>query len=202
MPPVGAVKQQQSQEQQSEGAKATLGSVLYADRTISTESEKAWVALLQSVAAREATALHELYQRTHRLVYTLTLRITGSPETAEELTLAVLYDVWSDPSSHNPARETVLGWIMNRARAKAVERMRTGKRDAAHPSVELAEQSRLVHEALQGLTPQEREAIESAYFSESPHPHVAARLKQQSGGFKTWLRSGVMKLRQALAKNS
>jgi RNA polymerase sigma-70 factor (ECF subfamily) len=195
---VGAVKNQQKQ---SEETKLTLGDVLYADRTISTESEQAWVDLMHSVAARDATALYDLYERTHRLIYTLILRITGSPEAAEELTLAVLYDVWSEPWSHDPAKETVLGWIMNQARSKALDRARAEKRDAARQSLQRVEQDRLVHEALQALTPQEREAIESAYFSESPHPQVAARLRQQSGSFKTWLRSGVMKLRQALVKN-
>ena len=181
--------------------KATLGDVLYADRTTSTESEQAWVDLMHSVAARDATALYDLYERTHRLIYTLILRVTGSAEAAEELTLAVLYDVWSKPWSHDPAKETVLGWIMNQARSKAIDRARGEKRDAARRTLQRAEQDRLVHKALQALTPQEREAIESAYFSESPHPQVAARLRQQSGSFKTWLRSGVMKLRQALAKN-
>jgi len=188
------------QQKRSGGAKPTLGDVLYSDSTIAQESEQAWVDLMRSVAARDTTALYNLYERTHRLIYTLILRITGSQESAEELTLAVLYDVWSDPRSHDPARETVLGWIMNQARSRAIDRMRAEKRDAGGQTLHLAGHNRLVHEALQTLTPQEREAIESAYFSELPHPHVAARLKQQSGSFKTWLRSGVMKLRQALAK--
>ena len=188
-------------KKQSEGGKPTLGDVLYSDSTIAQESEQAWVDLMHSIAARDNTALYDLYERTHRLIYTLSLRITGSAETAEELTLAVLHDVWSDPWSHDPARETVLGWIMNQARAKAVDRMRAEKSEAAGQTRQVAEHNRLVHEALQTLTPQEREAIESAYFSELPHPQVAARLRQQSGSFKTWLRSGVMKLRQALPKN-
>ena len=191
----------QGLQKQSGGAKPTLGDVLYSDSTIAQESEQAWVDLMHSIAARDSTALYDLYERTHRLIYTLSLRITGSAETAEELTLSVLYDVWIDPWSHDPARDTVLGWIMNQARSKAIDRMRAEKRDAAVQPPQLAGHNRLVHEALQTLTPQEREAIESAYFSELPHPHVAERVRQQSGSFKTWLRSGVMKLRRALAKN-
>ena len=101
------------QQKRSGGAKPTLGDVLYSDSTIAQESEQAWVDLMRSVAARDTTALYNLYERTHRLIYTLILRITGSQESAEELTLAVLYDVWSDPRSHDPARvsSSALSWL-------------------------------------------------------------------------------------------
>ena len=187
---------------QPKGASATLGDVLYADPAISTESEQAWVAMLQSIAARDLKALHALYERTHRVVYTLILRITGRVETAEELTLQVFYDVWSNATPYNAADGTVLAWIMNQARYRAMERMHKEKRDAPDQTGQFAEQGRLVCEALQGLTQQERAAIESAYFSDLPHAYVAAQLNPHSGSFRSWIRSGVMKLRRALARNS
>jgi RNA polymerase sigma-70 factor (ECF subfamily) len=186
---------------QPKGSSATLGDVLYADPTIPTESEQAWVALLQSAAARDPKALHALYERTHRLAYTLILRITGTVETAEELTLQVFYDIWSNSTPYNAADGTVLAWIMNRARYRAIERMHDEKRDAPDQTPQFAEQGRLLHEALQSLTQQERAAIESAYFSDLPHAYVAAQLNPRSGGFRSWIRSGVMKLRRALARN-
>jgi RNA polymerase sigma-70 factor (ECF subfamily) len=174
---------------------ATLGDVLYADGTIAQESEESWAALLQAAGAHDSQALHALFERTHRIVYTLILRITGVPEAAEELTLQVFYDVWS---GELPREGTVLGRIMNQARARAVERNRRQQGQ----TLQFAEQSRLVREALEALSPQEREAVESAYFADLPPAHLAARLNQRSGSFRTWLRAGVMKLRQALAKNS
>lgn len=186
---------------QPKGSSATLGDVLYADPTMPTESEQAWVAMLQSIATRDPTALHDLYERTHRLVYTLILRITGRAETAEELTLQVFYDIWSNATPYDAAEGTVLAWIMNQARYRAMERMHKEKRDAPDQTGQLAEQGRLVREALEGLTQQERAAIESAYFSDLPQIYVAAQLNQRSGSFRSWLRSGVMKLRRALARN-
>ena len=53
--------------------------------------------------------------------------------------------------------------------------------------------------ALAVLTPPERQAIEAAYFAELTHAEVAARLKQPLGTIKTRIRSGLHKLRQALA---
>jgi RNA polymerase sigma-70 factor (ECF subfamily) len=68
--------------------------------------------------------------------------------------------------------------------------------------LELEEQSRAMRGALTVLTAGEREAIESAYFSELTHVEVAARLKQPLGTIKTRIRSGLQKLRQAMAEAS
>jgi RNA polymerase sigma-70 factor (ECF subfamily) len=71
-----------------------LGDVLYADKVKPRVSEAEWLALVQSIAAGNQAALHALYERAHRPVFTLIVRITANRETAEELTLDVFHDVW------------------------------------------------------------------------------------------------------------
>ena len=73
-------------------------------------------------------ALRELYQRTHRLVFTLTMRICGHREIAEELTLDVFHDVWRHASRYDAAGGSVVGWIMNQARSRAIDRLRFERR--------------------------------------------------------------------------
>jgi len=46
------------------------------------------------MAALDQLALHALYARSQRVVFTLIMRITGNRETAEELTLDVFHDAW------------------------------------------------------------------------------------------------------------
>jgi RNA polymerase sigma-70 factor (ECF subfamily) len=199
-----------------ERSPGTLGDVLYANKAKAPVSEKDWVLLVQSIAAGDQLALHALYERTHRIVFTLILRITSNRETAEELTLDVFYDVWRRASRYDAAGGTVLGWIMNQARSRAIDRLRFDQRKKrldpqardllpaiapadSHDALELKEQSRALHAALTVLTAGERQAIEAAFFSELTYAEVAARLNQPLGTVKTRIRSGLHKLRQALA---
>jgi RNA polymerase sigma-70 factor (ECF subfamily) len=69
-----------------------------------------------------------------------------------------------------------------------------------HEACDLKEQGRLLREALTLLRPEERQVIETAFFSDLTYTEVAARLNQPLGTVKTRVRSGLMKLRQALAK--
>jgi RNA polymerase sigma-70 factor, ECF subfamily len=207
--------QQLEQDRRVDASPGTLGDVLYADKSKTPASEKDWVALVRSVAEGNQIALHALYERAHRVVFTLIMRITSNRETAEELTLDVFHDVWRRASRYDPGNGTVLGWIMNQARSRAIDRLRFEQRkkrvdpyesdplpetDAADAQdvLELKEQSRALQTALTVLTLDERQAIEAAFFSELTHVEVAARLNQPLGTVKTRIRSGLHKLRQAL----
>ena len=195
----------------------TLGALLYAGRAKAPVLEKDWVGLVQSIAAGDQRALHALYERMHRIVFTVMVRITGNRESAEELTLDVFHDVWRRASTYDAAGGSVIGWIMNQARCRAIDRVRFDQRkkrvkppvdgplsvDATSGPLEtcdLREQSRLLRNALTILTPEERQVIETAFFSELTYDEVAARLNQPLGTVKTRVRSGLIKLRRALAE--
>lgn len=190
---------------------ATLGNLLYANCKAAVP-EQAWAALVQSIAAGDQLALHELYEMAHRVVFTLMMRITANRETAEELTIDVFHDVWRRASRYDAANGTVLGWIMNQARSRAIDRLRFDSRKkrsgdpqplaqvAADPCdvLELREQEKSLRAALAMLTPDERLAIETTFFAGLTHAEAAARLNQPLGTIKTRIRSGLYKLRRAL----
>src|SRR3954466_1795968 len=127
MPAVEATEQFGGWEGE-EAAPPTLGEVLYANRAGPLVLEREWVSLVQAVAKGDQLALHALYERAHRIVFTISLRVTGGRETAEEVTLDVFHDIWRRASTYDPANGLVLGWIMNQARSRAIDRVRFDSR--------------------------------------------------------------------------
>jgi RNA polymerase sigma-70 factor (ECF subfamily) len=104
---------------------------------------------------------------------------------------------------------------MNQARSRAIDRLRfenrkkrvniylenpptTASANDPHQACYLKDQNRVLQNALEVLTPEERQVIESAFFSELTYPEVAAKLNQPLGTVKTRIRSGLSKLRQKL----
>src|SRR4029077_21157122 len=186
----------------------TLGDILDADKSRVRVSEDEWLQLVRAVANGDQLALHSIYEQTHRIVFTLILRITANRETAEEVTIDVFHDVWRKASTYDPADGSVVGWIMNQARCRAIDRLRFDQRKKRVNSVPnsplpttdtvdpqqaslFEEQSRLLRSALELLTPEERKVIEVAFFSELTHQEVAAKLKQPLGTVKSRIRSGL-----------
>jgi len=203
-----------SQEETTPEAAHTLGDVLYADR-MKVESEEVWVGLVRAMAGGDQLALHALYERAHRFVLTLGVRITGNRETAEEVTLDVFHDAWRRASGYDPANGTVLGWIMNQARSRAIDRVRFERRkkrvdpecpahsaeaDGSADVLEMKQEADQLQDALGVLTPHERQAIETAYFADLSYTDAAAQLNEPVGTVKTRIRSGLRKLRATLGK--
>jgi len=196
---------------------ATLGDVLYA-KSKAPVLEQEWATLVQSIAAGDQLALHALYERAHRPVFTLIMRITAHRETAEELTIDVFHDVWRRASRYDAANGTVLGWIMNQARSRAIDRLRFESRqkrsngDDVEPLAEVAadphheleqrEQRDSLRAAVAALTPDERQAIETTFFAGLTHAEAATRLNVPLGTIKTRIRSGLQKLRKKLTADA
>jgi RNA polymerase sigma-70 factor (ECF subfamily) len=193
---------------------ATLGDVLYA-KSKPPVLEHEWAMLVRAVAAGDQLALHALYTRAHRPVFTYIFRITANRETAEELTIDVFHEVWRRASAYDAENGTVLGWIMNQARSRALDRLRFDNRKKRTPGaegepagepqpdaqdvIETRQQGELLRIALAQLSPSERQAIEATFFAGLTHVEAAARLNEPLGTIKTRIRSALHKLRRALA---
>src|SRR5688572_28814217 len=156
---------------------STLGDLLYADQAKARVSEDEWIRMVRAIAAADQSALHALYERTHRLVFTLTMRITRNRATAEELTIDVFHDVWRRASEYDAANGSVIGWIMNQARSRAIDRLRFEQRqkrvkpgkeedpqyapagEGSERVLEARDRSRALRNALALLSADERQAI-------------------------------------------
>jgi RNA polymerase sigma-70 factor (ECF subfamily) len=175
------------------------------------------VSLVELVATGDQSALATLYDATNRLIYSLILRVLSDVSSAEEVLVDVYTQVWRQAASYDANRGAPLAWMATIARSRAIDRLRSGWQDqrrkeplevlgdapanAASPeeTTAAAERQRFVREALNLLTPEQREVIELAYYSGLSHSEIAEKLKQPLGTVKTRTRLGMMKLREALA---
>ena len=183
-----------------------------------SENERAWAALVARLARGDEHALAQLYDSTSRIVYGLALRIQGDPAAAEDITMEVYLQVWRTAESYDPQRSTVTSWLVTLVRSRTIDYLRARKSHRAElednvddvpdlrdsrPSPELASvqvgRSRIVQKAMAELSPEQREAIELAYFSGLSHTEVAVRTGLPVGTVKTRIRLGMMRLRESLA---
>ena len=184
------------------------------------EKEERWRAHLAGVRAGHSDALAELYDETSGLLYGLALRILNDPADAEEVVLDVYQQVWKSPHTFDPGRGTVWGWLAVLTRSRAIDRLRSmGSRRARELPLEpgfetrgnspvpeaesiFAEERKLVRRALGMLAPEQREAIELAFFRGLTHVEVAEAMGAPLGTIKTRIRIGMRKMRDVLGPES
>ncbi|MCS6927416.1 MAG: sigma-70 family RNA polymerase sigma factor, partial [Candidatus Binatia bacterium] len=65
-------------------------------------------------------------------------------------------------------------------------------------AVNLVQRALFVREALDGLSPEQRTALELSFFSGLSHTEIAERLGEPLGTVKTRIRSAMLKLRERL----
>lgn len=167
------------------------------------------------MADGDAGALAELYDAHGTAVYTLALRIVRQVRDAEEVVQEVFAQAWRQAGRYDPARATVIGWLLMMTRARALDmlRARTARPDAAQPVTlpELpsgtANQEALllssetvaqVRAALGALGDTLRVPLELAYYDGLSQSEIAARLNQPLGTVKTRMRTALQKLRDTL----
>jgi len=176
-----------------------------------TELERTLSGYVRRIAAADQGALAALYDATNRLIYGMSLRILGNPADAEEVTLDIYTQVWRNAASFDDRRGSVVAWLTTMARSRAIDRLRSGvKRSRREESLMEPDSARAVEApaqpgigrevaaALETLAPEQREAIELAYWYGYSHSELAVRLGQPLGTVKTRIRMGMMKLRSQL----
>jgi RNA polymerase sigma-70 factor, ECF subfamily len=180
--------------------------VTAADNRISDE------ALVSAMAAGDQDALATLNQRYGHALSAVAARILHDEADAEEVAADVLWQLWRAASRFDRGRGSVGAWIMMTVRSRSIDRLRARKAreprgndpgehiSADDPSNEIhsAEQRRKVEGALATLNDGERELLRLAYFSDLSQSEIAERTSIPLGTVKSRMRSGLIRLRDAL----
>jgi RNA polymerase sigma-70 factor (ECF subfamily) len=184
-------------------------------------SDSTDLSLLQRIAARDAAALAELYDRHSRLLFSLIVRIVADRGEAEEILQEVFVRVWTRVDMYDARMGAPLPWLVRVARNKAIDRLRARRVRAAvdTPALDLAaveatapatgiqtpeaavldsERRRRVTGALAGLPAEQRQLIEQAFFEGYTHSELAQRFGLPLGTVKTRIRLGMLAMRKGL----
>ena len=172
------------------------------------------IALLDRIVGRDERAVGELYDRHHRLLYGLILRILRDRAEAEEVLQEVFVLVWTRAETYNVALGSPAAWLVRIARNRAIDRLRSNTvrlravESAPAPAAPqdpeagaaLSEERQAVARALDGLPPEQRVLIEQAYFAGLTQSELAERFNLPLGTVKTRIRSAMAALRQQLSQ--
>ena len=185
---------------------------------LGAEDRAADAAVLRRMAAGESGALAELYDRHARGVYSLALRVLRDAHDAEDVVQEVFSQAWRQATRYDAARAAVGAWLLNLTRSRAIDRLRNrrarpeapvdtaviaavaGSGLAADEYVISDERARLVRQALGELPFLQRAAVELAFYEGLTHVEIAERLEQPLGTVKTRIRTGLLRLRDALGE--
>ena len=174
-----------------------------------------WHSFIRRMAAGDQSGMQDFYERTNHLVFGLVLRIVRDRSLAEDVTVEVYAQVWRDAATYDQTRGAPVAWLLTVARSRAIDLIRSRRRDENTDPLEAvgdlrseapdpetttaeAERGRFVRGAIALLVPEQREAIEMAFFAGLSHSEIAERLDQPLGTVKTRIRIGMLKLREML----
>ncbi len=175
--------------------------------------------LVLALEIRDEVALETLYDRHGDYVYSVCLRMVGDVQLAEDLSQEVFLRLWRRPDLYDVSRGRFLTWLLSVARNRAIDERRSrGRRfrfetppstgteevlevvaDTEERDVAVVGEERVVvQRALATLPPEQRLAIELAYFGGYTQQEIAQGLRQPLGTVKTRIRLGLQKLRTVL----
>ena len=173
-------------------------------------------AVLALIARADDHALAELYRRFGRLAYGLAFRILRDDALAQDAVQEAFLGVWRAAGRFTPERAKPSTWLLTLVHRRAVDLVRREERRRAEPlqpdtepldagtpdEAELATQREAIRDALRKLPPEQREAIELAYYGGYTQSELAERLDQPLGTIKSRMFTGLARLRDVLGEDA
>jgi RNA polymerase sigma-70 factor, ECF subfamily len=167
--------------------------------------------LLARVALRDRAAFSSLYSQTSGKLFAVTLRLTRNRAEAEDALQETFVKIWQHAGQYRDTQHSPMAWLTAIARNHAIDRLRR----APKGSVELDETLGLADssptpEAAAAANSQRKQiddclktidtadAIRGAYLDGFSYEELAARFDVPLNTMKTWLRRGLLKLRDCL----
>jgi RNA polymerase sigma-70 factor (ECF subfamily) len=171
------------------------------------------------VAAGDAAAFAELFDLLWQRVCRRITFIVRDPAMSEEVTQDVFLELWQRAAQFDPRRGSAVGWVLTRAQARAIDRVRAveaerahdltdysrGLADAAAPAIELVEtriDNAYLGEAVRALSDLQREAVQLSYGMGLTHVELAEHLGVPLGTVKSRIHEALLHLREEMERRT
>ena len=184
--------------------------------------------LVRRCVAGDAAAWEEIVQRYHRRIYNLCYRFAGSADDAQDLTQEVFIRMYRTLNSYDVGRGAFMTWITTLTRNLLVDHFRKTKNDrltdsldatasdhedvmplgeripdrgpAPDSGVQSRETKETVHQALQKLSPELREALILRDLQDMDYREIATVLRVPEGTVKSRINRGRAELARLLQR--
>lgn len=173
--------------------------------------------LVLRVATGDIRSFEAIYDRHSAQAFGLAVRITGRPRAAEEVTQDAFLGVWRAARSYDTSRGTLKAWLLSMVRNRSVDFLRHEARhdrdveidDALVERLEATERgteeqvgdredARDTRQLLAGLSDDQRQVIELAYFAGLTQSEIAAKVGAPLGTIKGRQRLALIKMHREL----
>lgn len=174
--------------------------------------------LLTDTSQGDQRAFRELYEATSSHLYGVLVRILQRRDWAEEALQDCYLRVWRKADSYAPDKGAPLTWLMTIARYRALDLLRAKRPEIEMPDEDdappmsfaadnsLDPETRAVEyeglgqlsDCLQHLGAEQRQSVLLAYYEGYTHAELAKTLKAPLGTVKSWVRRGLLQLRECL----
>jgi RNA polymerase sigma-70 factor (ECF subfamily) len=165
------------------------------------------------MAGGSERALAEVYDRFGGVAYGVALRILRDPALAQDAVQDAFLAAWRTAASFDPSRGTASTWLLTLVHRRAVDLVRREERrradvldestpvasgDSTDEAAEVRAERRRVQAALTRLPPDQREALELAYYGGLSQSQLAERLGIPLGTIKSRMFAALATLRDLL----
>lgn len=170
-------------------------------------------AALEACARGERFALNALYQREARWLLGVAQRIVGDRDHAHDVLQDAFLQIWQRAASYQRSLGSARGWIYTVVRHRALDlARRSGREISVGDDLEALADARQVTQVghtgpdttaldrcLDALDERKRECIVCAFVEGYTHEQIATRLSTPVGTVKSWIRRGLLALKECLS---
>ena len=176
------------------------------------------VEALVATGREDRAAFRTLYRLTSAKLFGVCLRICQDRSAAEDVLSDVYLLIWRRAGAYEPGRASPITWLATIARNRAIDWRRS---TAARPSASLddapdvaddqpsavdqllrSEEDGRLHLCLDQLDDRQRGAIRTAFFDGLTYAELAERDSVPLGTMKSWVRRGLLRLKDCLDAES